>query len=138
MQTQVIVAEQTSRNRYLRPAPLPPQEIEMTVRLELPEETAADLGITPSFEPRLPAPWEDTLHQRLFDGVHGGFASTGAALPAGGLGVYITRLRFSPPLDVATSEEDVRRLGDTLEALAAATVSSLWLGVLTLGARSLS
>ncbi|MGH2615960.1 MAG: hypothetical protein ACRDJC_12020, partial [Thermomicrobiales bacterium] len=78
MQTQAIVAEQTSHNRYQQPAPLPPREIELTVRLEIPEETGADVGINPSFDTPLPSEWDDTLTQRLYQGVHGGLASVGA------------------------------------------------------------
>jgi hypothetical protein len=136
MRAQTVVAEQTSRNRYWQPAPLPPREIEMTVRLEIPEEAGADVGVNPRFAPSLPPAWEDALHQRLYAGVHGGLATVGAALPAGGLGVSITRLHVSPPLNCDGSPDDIRRLGDTLEALTAATVAALWTGLLSLGAPS--
>lgn len=134
MQTRTISAEQTSRNRYWQLAPLPPREIELTVRLEIPEESGADVGITPSFDPPLPAAWEDTIQQRLYQGVHGGLANVGAPLPDGGVGVHITRLRLTPPLNTDSSADDVRRLGDMLEALTAATVAALWTGLISLGA----
>jgi hypothetical protein len=38
--------------------------IELTVRLEIPEETAADVGITPTFAPALPPTRGDPLLQR--------------------------------------------------------------------------
>lgn len=136
MQTQMIVAEQTSRNRYWPPDPLPTREIELTVRLEIPEESGAEVGITPSFEPPLPSRWEDTLQQRLFQGVHGGLAHVGMPLPEVGIGVRITQLRVSPPLQAESSFDDVSRLGDTLEALTASTVAALWAGVISLGALS--
>ncbi len=136
MQTQAFVAEQTSRNRYRQPAPLPPREIELTVRLEIPEEDGADVGIKPSFDPPLPSEWDDALQQRLSFGVHGGLASVGASLPEGGIGVHITHLRVSPPVVSESTSEDVRRLGDVLEALTAATVAALWAGVISLGAPS--
>ena len=136
MQTHAIVAEQTSRNRYRRPAPLPPREIELTVRLEIPEETGVDIGINPSFTPPLPPQWDDVLQQRLFLGVHGGLASVGEPLPVGGIGVSITRLRVFPPLGTDSDIDDIRRLGDVLEALTAATVAALWAGAMSLGATS--
>lgn len=136
MQTQVVVAEQTSLNRYRRPAPLPPREIELTVRLEIPEETGVDIGINPSFSPPLPPQWEDTLQQRLYLGVHGGLARVGEPLPDGGIGVSITRLRVAPPLESDSGIDDVRRLGDALEALTAATVAALWVGAMSLGVTS--
>jgi hypothetical protein len=136
MQTHAIVAEQTSRNRYRRPAPLPPREIELTVRLEIPEETGVDIGINPSFTPPLPPQWEDALQQRLFVGVHGGLASVGEPLPVGVIGVAITRLRVFPPLGADSDIDDIRRLGDVLEALTAATVAALWAGAMSLGATS--
>ena len=136
MQTHAIVAEQTSRNRYRRPAPLPPREIELTVRLEIPEETGVDVGINSNFIPPLPPQWEDALQQRLSIGVHGGLASVGEPLPDGGIGVSITRLRVFPPLETDSSSDDIRRLGDALEALTAATVAALWAGSMSLGATS--
>ena len=136
MQTQAMVAEQTSRNRYWQPVPLLPREIELTVRLEIPEETGADVGIDPRFDPPFPPAWEDALHQRLYAGVHDGLASVGTPLPAEGIGVHITRLRVSPPLEPDSNPDDVRRLGDTLEALTAATVAALWTGLISLGGSS--
>jgi hypothetical protein len=91
------------------------------------------VGINPSFDPPLAPQWEDALHQRLYLGVHGGLATVGAPLPEAGIGVHITRLRISPPLTTTGSSDDVRRLGDTLEALTAATVAALWSGVISLG-----
>lgn len=134
MQTQAIVAEQTSRNRYQQPAPLPPREIELTLRLEIPEEDGADVGINSSFDPPLPPEWDDPLQQRLYQGVHGGLASVEAPLPDGGIGVYITHLRIFPPLETGSSSDEIRRLGNTLESLTAATVAALWTGVIRLGA----
>ena len=134
MQAQAIVAEQTSRNRYQQPAPMPLREIELTVRLEIPDEDGADVGIYASFANSLPPEWDDTLHQRLYQGVHSGLATVEAPFPDGGIGVHITHLRFDPPLEARTSADDVRRLGDALEALAAATVAALWNGIISLGA----
>jgi hypothetical protein len=134
MLTQAIVAEQTSRNRYHRPAPLPPREIELTVRLDIPEGTGANVGIVSSLDPPLPSRWADTLHQRLYLGVHGGLASAGAPLPEDGIGIRIAEPRLLPDLDAESDPVDVQRLGDLLEALTEATVTGLWAGVVSLGA----
>src|SRR3954451_18070978 len=136
-QAEAIVAEQTSRNRYQQqPFPLPPREIELTVRLEMPEGTGADVGIDADFDPPPPSTWEDALQQRLHRGVHGGLANVGAPLPEGGIGVHILQVRILPPLESTAAVDDVQRLGETLEALTAATVSALWTGVITLGSPS--
>ncbi len=133
MHAEAIVAEQTSRNRYQQRPPLPPREIELTVRLEMPEGTGADVGIDADFDPPPPSTWEDSLQQRLYQGVHSGLASAGAPLPGGGIGVHIVQIRILPPLESVADADDVQRLGETLEALTAATVSALWTGVITLG-----
>src|SRR3954468_24409147 len=98
MHAEAIVAEQTSRNRYQQPFPLPPREIELTVRLEMPEGTGANVGIDAAFDPLPPSTWEDSLHERLYQGVHSGLAIVGAPLPAGGIAVHIIKIRISPPL----------------------------------------
>src|SRR5687768_13462900 len=99
MQTQAIAAEQTSRSSYQRPVPMPPREIELTVLLEIPKEDGGDVGIYSKFADSLPPAWDDALHQRLYQGVHGGLASVDAPFPVGGIGVHITHLRFFPPLE---------------------------------------
>jgi hypothetical protein len=136
VRSQVIVAEQTSRNRYSQPGSLPPREIELTVRLVIPEEDGADVGITAEFAPNVPTQWEDRLYERLYSGVHGGLASVGSPLPAGGIEVHLSSIRVSPQLESDSDTEDVRRLGDTLEALTAATVRGLWSGLIHLGSLS--
>jgi hypothetical protein len=128
----ILIAEQSGRSRFwLRPRQ-PPREIELTVRLEMPEETGADVGISPSFEAPLPLAWKQVLHDRLYAGVYGGLASVGAPLPDEGIGIRITQLRLSPPVESDTSPDEIRRLGETLEALTAATVAALWSGVISL------
>ncbi len=134
MQTQAAVAEQTSRNRYHWPEPVPSREIELTLRLEIPDDDRADVGIYSRFADPLPPEWNDALHQRLCQGVHGGLASVEAPIPDGGIGVYVTHLRFRPPLGTRTSASDVQRLGDALEALTAATVAALWNGLISFDA----
>lgn len=137
MQTQAVAAEQTSRSSYQRPAPMPPREIELTVRLEIPEQHGGDVGIYSKFADPLPPAWDDPLHQRLYDGVHGGLANVDAPFPEGGIGVHITHLRFNPPLESTPKAHDVQRLGDAFEALTAATIASLWNGIISLGAPAL-
>jgi hypothetical protein len=132
--TRAFIAEQTSRNRYSRVAPLPPREIELTLRLEIPEESGADVSTTPDLDLPLPTSWEETVHQRLYAGVHGGIARGGAPLPAGGIGVHITRLRVTPLFDGEDNPNERRRLGETLEALTASTVAALWAGLISHGA----
>jgi hypothetical protein len=97
----------------------------MTVRLVIPEEEGADVGITAEFVPDVPTQWEDRLYERLYRGVHSGLAGVSSRLPARGIEVEITRVRVSPQLEIESDSEDVRHLGDTLEALTAATVSGL-------------
>ena len=134
MQTQVIVAEQTSRSRYPRTTPVSSRVIELTVRLEIPDDDQADVGIYSRFAEPLPPKWDDTLHQRLYHGVHSGLASVEAPFPDGGIGVYITHLRFHPRLETRTSANEVQRLGAILEALTAATVAALWNGIISFDA----
>jgi hypothetical protein len=138
VQARTIIAEQTNRNRYWRPAPRPPQDIELTVRLEIPEGTGADVGISPSFFPSLPRAWEDALLQRLYQGVHSGLATVEAPLPPEGISIEVAELTFSPPLDIEGAGDEIRQLGDTLEALAAGTVAALWSGVNSIGIASAS
>lgn len=134
MQTQTIVAEQTSHNLFLQDPLAPPREIELTVRLEIPEETGADVGITPRFDTELLSDWQDALTQRLYQGVHGGLASIEAPLPMGGIGIYITYLRLSPPVREESTSSEIRQLGDALEALMASTVAALWAGAMSFDA----
>jgi hypothetical protein len=136
MREHAIVAVQTSQNRYFQGGSLPPREIELTVRLVIPEQEGADVGITAEFVPHVPTKWEDRLYERLYSGVHSGLASVGSPLPAGGIEVEITRVRVSPQLSSESDTEDVLRIGDTLEALTAATVGGLWSGLIRLGSLS--
>lgn len=128
----VMRAEQAATSRYWSAESALEREIRMTVRLQVPEEDGVGVGISAGFEPALPPPWEDVLHQRLNVGVHGGLATVGTALPDGGVGVRITRLVVIPPIEAGSDADEIRRLGDTLEALAAATVASLWIGLRSL------
>ena len=134
MQTRVMVAEQTNSNRYWPAAPSSPWEIELTLRLRVPEEEGTDIGINHRFSLAVPSRWEEEIYDRLNNGVHGGLASVEAPLPHGGIGVDITHLLISPALTADSAAADIGRLGDTLEALAAATVAALWTGLLRLGA----
>jgi hypothetical protein len=102
----------------------------------MPDGTGADVGIDADFDPAPPPTWEDTLQQRLYQGVHGGLANVGVPLPEGGIGVHILQVRILPPVESTTADDDMQRLGETLEALTAATVSALWTGVITLGSSS--
>ncbi len=141
MQAQAVIAEQTASTSYSRRFPLPPRQIEMTVRLEIPEEDGADVGIQPFFTRDTPKRWEgwdDLVHQRLYDGVHAGLALVDAPLPDGGIGLKITRLRVSPSLASDTDEGDVQRLTDTLETLVASTVAALWTGLTNFRGMSVS
>lgn len=136
MQAQSIVAEQTSRNRYVQAPSHLEREIELTVRLEIPEAEGVDVGIDASFDLPVPPELGNALAQRLYQGVHGGVATVGAPLPEGGIGVHITRLHVTPPLGQESATEEVRRVGDILEALVASTVAALWAGVISLGVPS--
>lgn len=136
MQRQAVAAEQTSRSRYWQSASLPPREIELTVRLLIPEDEGADVGIRFSGVPSLPPAWDDLLFQRLSAGVHRGLASVGTPLPTEGIGIDITHLAMLPRLDAGNDTDDVDSLGDALEALTAATVAALWSGLMSLAAAS--
>jgi hypothetical protein len=136
MTSQKIVAEQASRTRYIQAAPLPTREIEMIVRLLIPERDGADVGINADFSQGIPEQWQDALLQRLYRGVHAGLAHAGAPLPPGGIEAQITHVRVSSPLSPESDEEDVRRLGKTLENPTAATIAGLWQSVVLLGVPS--
>ena len=136
MQSRSIIAEQTSRNRYWFSASLAPREIELTVRLEIPEKEGVDVGISPSFTPPLPPAWVDSLMQRLYVGVHSGIASVGMPLPTGGIGVEVTQVRVLPPLGANISIDDAGELSNALEALTASSVAALWTGINSLRAPS--
>lgn len=125
----VAAAEQTASSRFWTDGSMPDREIQITVRLQVPEEDGADVGIRPRFEPPLPPPWADALHQRLYAGVHGGPARVEAPLPTGGIGVLVTHLVIVPSLQRGGDDHELQRLGDTLEALMAGTVASLWTGL---------
>ena len=134
MQAQATVAAPTTRSWYRRPAPLSPRAIEMTIRIQAPEDDGADVGIYPGFRPVFPDPYADELYKRLYDGVHAGLASVESPFLIGGVGVFITRVLVSPPLAVDGDDDEVDRLGNTLEAIAASTVAALWRGTINLGA----
>ena len=134
MEQRVVTAEQTATNRYWLQGTVSDREIQLTVRLQIPEQDGADVGVSALFGPVLPEPWEEVLHQRLYAGVHGGLAAVDAPLPSGGIGVQIMHLIVVPPIEPGSDEDEVQRLGDTLEALAAGTVSSLWTGLIRLSA----
>lgn len=136
MQTEVIAAEQTSRNRYWRPAPLPPRDVELTVRMQIPDDDDTDVGIHLDFSPPVPEQWGGVLDQRLFDGVHRGLASVDQPLPPGGISIQITTLRITPTLELDGDLAEVHRIGDMLEALTSATVAALWTGLISLGLAS--
>lgn len=138
MQAQAIVAEQTASTSYSRRFPLPPRQIDMTVRLEIPEEDGADVGIQPIFTLDIPKRWDDLVHQRLYDGVHAGLARVDAPLSDGRIGVSITWLLVSPSLAPDSDEDDVRQVADTLETLVASTVAALWTGLMNFRAMSVS
>jgi hypothetical protein len=132
----VVLAEQTSRSRYPPAEPLPPREIELTVRLIIPEAEGADVGIRAEFVPGQPARWEDGLYDHLYRGVHGGLAGVDSPLPTGGIDIEITRVRLWPPLDIDSDDDDVHRVDEALEALASASVRALWTGLIRFGVLS--
>ena len=124
----MIVAEQATRSRYWRSDASPSREIRLTARLEIPGEEGVDVATSLVFEP-LASPWDEQIDQHLYDGVHAGLASVGGALPADGIRVLITALHIMPGLAPESSEGEVRSVGETVHALAAATVSALWTGL---------
>jgi hypothetical protein len=120
-----MLAEQTTLSRYRSSAPLPEREIEITIRLEMPAQDEADVSITIGFELPLSPPWDDRVVQQLYEGVHAGLAAAGLPLPPEGLAVQVSALRVAPPLGIDAGNDEASQVGDTVRALAAATVELL-------------
>ena len=125
----MMVAEQATRSRYRLSASTPEREIRLTARIEVPGEEGVDVETLLLYDPGLPPPVDDRIHRQLYDGVHAGLAAAGTSLAPDGIRVVITELRISPPLAADAGEEEVRSVGETIHALTAAAVSSLWAGL---------
>lgn len=123
-----MVAEQTTHSRYWASPSLPAREIDLVARVETGRDAETDVDTELLYDP-LPAAWDDAIARELFAGVHAGLAAVGAPLPAGGVRVRISELRISPPLAGDPSPTELRSVGETVRAIAAATVEALWTGL---------
>lgn len=112
-------------------------EISVAVRLEIPGEPGVDVAIALDYEPKFPLATQDVLHQRLYDGVHGGLAAVERPLPPGGVTAVVTAVRLTPPPDGGGSVADLAHTGRLLQVLTAQAVSTLFDGLLTTAEASL-
>ncbi|MEP7287696.1 MAG: hypothetical protein ABI947_18235 [Chloroflexota bacterium] len=110
-------------------------EIQLTVRVENSAEQFVAVSTELLFEPQLPEAFQDRLHQRLYDGVHGGIAIAipHLPLPSTGITVKVLQLRLSPPLDSFVLDDEIDSLGNILETQMMGIVAGLWSGILNLG-----
>lgn len=122
-----MIAEQTAACAYWISEQRPPVEIRLTVRLEIPGEEEVDVATTFLFEEHLPGRAAETLHRRLYDGVHGGIAATGFPLPEGGMAIKVLNLHIQPPESLAT--DGLHPVGSALQALVTEVVAALWSGL---------
>ncbi len=109
-------------------------ELQLTVRVETTADPFTDVMIALLFEPQFPEAFQDRLHQRLYDGVHGGLAVAipDSPLPATGITVKVLQLRLSPPLDSFALNGELDSLGDLLQSQMMGIVAGLWSGILNL------
>ena len=94
-------AEQTTTCVYWPGDSLPVLETQVGVRMELPGEEGNHVETRLSYKPELPESLWDTIHQAVYDGVHGGITAVGDPLPPGGVVVNVVRLQLVPIPDQA-------------------------------------
>lgn len=119
-----MIAEQTTQSRYWRSPSLLEREIDLVARLET-VDAGSDVDTELLYEP-LAAGWDEAIADRVYEGVHAGLAAVAAPLPRGGLRVQISRLQLSPPLESNPAAESVALLGETVRAIVASAVESMW------------
>jgi len=127
----VLAADCTVSARFPAPGRAPDAEISLSLRLEIPGEPGVDVTIGLDYAPRLPLATQDPLHQRLYDGVHGGLAVVERPLPPGGVTVIVTGVRLTPTPDGSGSVADLAHTGKLLQLLTTQATATLFDGLLT-------
>jgi hypothetical protein len=101
-------------------------EIQMRVQLERPSKAYGDVLIELNYERIFPEELEDQLHQRLYNGVHGGYALSGIPyLPNTILVVRVLELKVMPLPQNIKDIKDKINLGYLLEVTISGVVESL-------------
>ncbi len=101
-------------------------EIQMIVQIETPADPYADVSIELNYERIFPEELEDQLHQRLYNGVHGGVSLSGVSLSPNSIVVRILELSVSPlPQNIQDTDTRIN-LGYLLEVTVCGVVESLW------------
>jgi hypothetical protein len=130
-----MIAEQSSRTVFLLDADKPAAEIEITVRMEIPQSSpvaGGDVSTWLRYEPEVPEQLQDELHRALYNGVHAGLATIDAPLPQGGIAVEVSRLVVkTPELDTLSAASAIGQVAGNLHTLVTYTVASLWQGLST-------
>lgn len=125
-------AEQTTSCTYSVSELYPTLHVQMTIGLEAPGEPGVDVSVGLSFEPVGPERLSDVVRDALFDGVHSGIAVAGLPIPRGGISIDVASLQIQPTPNPGITDEDIRRLAETLGALVMGAVGALWAGLAAL------
>lgn len=101
-------------------------EIQMKVQLERPPTDHSDVEIGLDYARIFPEEIEDQLHQRLYNGVHGGYAVSGVPyLPDTMLVVRVLELKVTPLPQNTQDIKDRINLGYLLEVTISSVVETL-------------
>lgn len=122
-------AEQDASCRFSVVESGPVYEVHIAVTVEVPGEAGVDATAHLAYEPKLPEPFWDPLHQALYDGIYGGIALVERPLPSDGMIVTISALRIDPSVEAWVGAASLERLAALLRTLASGTVATLWLGL---------
>ena len=130
-----MIAEQSNRSVFLLDVDKPVAEIEITIRVEIPQSgplTGSDVSTWLHYEPKAPEQLQDELHRALYNGVHAGLAIVNDLLPEGGIAVEVTRLVVkTPQLETLSIDSSIGQVAANLYTLVTYTVASLWQGLRT-------
>jgi len=101
-------------------------EIQMRVQVERPSSDGSDVAIELNYERIFPEELEDQLHQRLYNGVHGGYSVSNVPyLPNTMLVVRVLELKVMPlPQNIKDIKEKIN-LGYLLEVTISGIVEVL-------------
>lgn len=120
-----MIGEQTTKHRYtgLQNGDI---EIQMRVQVERLPYDYSDVTIELNYERIFPEELEDQLHQRLYNGVHGGYAvSSVPYLPNTTLVVRVLELKVIPLPQNIKDIKDKINLGYLLEVTISGVVETL-------------
>lgn len=123
-----MVAEQTTHSRYWSSAARPPREIDVSARIETPGEPGVDVDTVLAYQP-LPEGWDEVIARHVYEAVHAALAAAARPLPDDGLRVLISDLRIAPAPGRDADPAEVTAVAETVRAIVAATVESLWAGL---------